>query len=49
MGKPSNGWYCLGVAAPAREPVPAQGNKTKQRGADGEVKEDAPAAKDPSF
>ena len=33
MGLPASVWYCLGPAAPAREPVPAQGMSAQQRGA----------------
>ena len=31
IGAPATGWYCLGCAVPAREPVPAQGSSAKQR------------------
>ena len=37
MGMPSSDWYCLGWAVPAREPLPAQGNRAKQRGVAEEV------------
>src|SRR3990167_2630036 len=33
MGKPATRSYCLGPAVPARDPVPAQGSSTWQRGA----------------
>jgi hypothetical protein len=32
MGKPAMGWYCFGMAVPARLPNPAQGMTTKKQG-----------------
>src|SRR5450830_1373631 len=35
-GCPARGWYCLGPTEPAREPEPAQGISTQQRGEAGD-------------
>ena len=34
IGWPATRWYCFGCAVPAREPVPAQGSRAWQRGAE---------------